>query len=225
MKALLLRPFRNTTVLQHLQGPSYLYALLTDPRIVSESEETTSGSPKLLNEAVSQVSAGMPFAVSVDTLSEDVLEVSGYAFTRIGNLEPFRDEAGLFQEFMPQAEYGKAGLLPLNHYGKGPFCRFCIPETYPLRGVYALVTNGRPVYVGKTVNLSRRFNQGYGVIAPINCYVGGQSTNCKINHRVLKLAQVGSPVTLWFHRTNLDDRIENELIGALRPDWNGAYRL
>ena len=34
-KAWALRPLKTTTQLQHLQGPSYIFAILTDPRIVA----------------------------------------------------------------------------------------------------------------------------------------------------------------------------------------------
>ena len=52
----------------------------------------------------------------------------------------------------------------------------------------SLVRDGQIIYIGETAGLRQRFNMGYGNISPRNCYVGGQSTNCKMNKIVPKLA-------------------------------------
>jgi hypothetical protein len=82
---------------------------------------------------------------------------------------------------MPQSRYRNARDLPLNGHGAGPFCCFSIARGLNVPGVYVLTLAGEAVYVGKCTSLARRFGpQGYGAIQPKNCFVGGQSTNCKI---------------------------------------------
>lgn len=87
---------------------------------------------------------------------------------------------------MPQDRYTKAATTPLNPSGAGPFCRFKVTGLPSSSGVYVVTVDGGVVYVGRAENLSERWGQrGYAPIQPRNCFVGGQSTNCKINHRVL----------------------------------------
>jgi hypothetical protein len=75
---------------------------------------------------------------------------------------------------------------------------------------------------GLTQNFAQRFNQGYGIIAPKNCYIGGQSTNCKINSMILRKYVCGEHVYLYFHQTSEYASIESELIQALAPPYNGT---
>jgi hypothetical protein len=101
-------------------------------------------------------------------------------------------------------------------------CKFGIPSSYGQAGVYVLTLDERPVYVGECQHLAERFNtRGYGAIQPKNCYEGGQSTNCKINRRILQAAKAGRVPVLWFLETDDRCRVEARLIGALRPPWNG----
>jgi hypothetical protein len=88
-------------------------------------------------------------------------------------------------------------------------------------GVYANLVNGEIRYIGECENLSSRYNTGYGTISPRNCYEGGQSTNCKINRLVLEAVENGDEVSLWFRRTDRRKAVESELIGRIRPPWNG----
>jgi hypothetical protein len=108
-------------------------------------------------------------------------------FVLVGSLELERDEDGRPRELLPQSLYAKAATKPLNRHGAGPFCRFRLAEPPTSAGVYVLTENRDPVYVGICEDFSRRWGQtGYGSISPVNCFVGGQSTNCKINARVLE---------------------------------------
>jgi hypothetical protein len=64
-------------------------------------------------------------------------------------------------------------------------------------GVYAFLVDGVPVYVGRTADFSNRLSAvNYGLISPKNCYVTGQSTNGKINSRVLLSAKAGREISL-----------------------------
>lgn len=91
--------------------------------------------------------------------------------------------------------------------------------------MYALVVDNQVMYVGKCQSLAPRFNLGYGQISPKNYYVGWQSTNCKVNHLVLKTVSRGGSVQLWFHETDDETAVEGQLITAFPPPWSGALTL
>ena len=110
--------------------------------------------------------------------------------------------------------------LPLNRYGKGPFCKFIIPRNIECCGVYALVVNGKVEYIGECAGLSSRFNRGYGNISPRNCFVGGQETNCRINNLVLQQIKAGLDVSVWFLATHEYKSVERELRESLPLSWN-----
>ena len=225
-RALALMPLRSTSDLQHLQGPSYLYALLTDPRIVPGGGVTAPSStrPPTLRASEAQPKP-LPQSQAASVAVSPTLSLGGYPFARVCALEPDRDASGAIRTFMPQGEYANSREQALNPYGQGPFCRFRIPAAYPLRGVYAVLVGETVMYVGKCDNLSRRFNMGHGQVSPKNCYEGGQNTTCKINHLVLRVAEAGQEVTLWFYETEADAAVEAQLIQALRPSWNGRVDL
>lgn len=143
-----------------------------------------------------------------------------YPFRYVCSIQPERDAAGHIRQYMPQSQYKNLESLPLHKHGRGPFCRFRIPRAFSEEGVYILVVDELPHYIGECVNLSSRFNMGYGQISPRNCYERGQPTNCKINHFVLQNTNRGSQIALWFHQTSSRKVIEDELIGRLKPFWN-----
>lgn len=145
-------------------------------------------------------------------------------FSLVGQLSLTRADDGGLRQFMPQALYQGARLKPLNRHGGGPFCRFTLPGAPSGMGVYVLTEDRQAVYVGICENLARRWGPaGYGSISPVNCYVGGQSTNCKINARVLAGSLGGRAYEVWFHETTEPRRvIEREIISALTPAWNGT---
>jgi hypothetical protein len=87
-------------------------------------------------------------------------------------------------------------------------------------GAYVLTVDDNPAYVGECINLSSRYNNGYGNISPRNCYAGGQLTNCRINHLIHNAVNAGQQIKLWFLRTANRKTIEAELINALKPEWN-----
>lgn len=79
--------------------------------------------------------------------------------------------------------------------------------------------------MGECLDLSSRFNMGYGQISPRNCFVGGQSTNCKINRHVLESIESGKRVELWFFPTQNREAVESELISEFNPLWNDQGRF
>jgi hypothetical protein len=147
-----------------------------------------------------------------------------YAFVRVCEIQPERDQAGQVRSFTPREQSRNPRLLPLHEYGRGPFCRFRVPDNLPLEGVYLLVVRGSVRYVGECENLSRRYNAGYGQISPRNCHIGGQSTNCTVNGLLFAAAERHDPIELWFCETDNRRRVERELIVQLRPGWNGQRR-
>ena len=146
--------------------------------------------------------------------------VAGYDFELICALKPLRNSDGNVQQVMPQSQYENSHGISLNNYGKGPFCKFQIPNQITVSGVYILTLDEQIRYVGECVNLSARYNAGYGNISPKNCFKGGHETNCRINNLVYSSATAGETILLWFFRTADYKKVEAELRVVLRPAWN-----
>jgi hypothetical protein len=149
------------------------------------------------------------------------ITLAGLAFTFVTQLNPERDATGVIRELSPQGRYTKAASVSLHRHGFGTFCSFRISVQPGLAGVYALVVNGSLCYIGKCVDLGKRFNAGYGNISPKNCYHGGRTTNCKINRWVLDVTKSGDRVSLYFHQTPQRHIVEKRLIANYTPPWNG----
>ena len=125
-------------------------------------------------------------------------------------------------ELMPQQDYERANEKPLNKHGHGPFCRFSIPHLPACPGLYAVTVDRRLAYVGiATKSLRQRWGtSGYAKIQPVNCYSGGQSTNCKINHAILLAVREEQIVELWIREESNPRPLEVLLIRELDPPWN-----
>lgn len=148
-------------------------------------------------------------------------------FESIGEIVPEQGQSGAYLEHMPQDRFDRAATTPLHAYGAGPFCRFKIARSCRDAGIYILTSDSISVYVGECVNLGKRWGpNGYGGISPRNCFVGGQSTNCRVNAAILAEAKAGRVIELFFRPFSGDkpDRVaaESSLILALRPAWNRA---
>ena len=157
--------------------------------------------------------------------SEDVpsvMRLLDYVFVHADIIRPERGPEGRPSEFMPQSKYAQAETTLLNRHGMGPFCRFNVEGLPTTSGVYALTIGGVLAYVGKAADLARRWGpMGYGNISPRACYVGGQSTNCKVNNYILKATHRGCRIDLWIHETPEPEPIESRLIREMDPSWNG----
>lgn len=176
------------------------------------------------NNKIDPADIGISMALS-DPETTDSVQIGDYIFKFVQELVPEKTLLGKIKTFNPKQHYAKKGSKPLNKYGNGPFCRFSIKSSAysHARGVYALLDDDGLLYIGQTVNLEQRYNHGYGNIEPVNCYAGGQSTNCKINSMVLQKYLSGMHVYLFFYETAEYDRIEHELIDALNPPYNSSY--
>ena len=177
--------------------------------------------------AVWQKGASLRREDMYDDITVGVVEHSfaGYSFQCVGPIQPARDESGEVIGELPQSRYRNENNLPLNNYGKGPFCRFRVARGWRSSGVYVLMNGEEPLYAGVTENLDARWgSNGYGGISPKNCFKGGQETNCRINNLIYRETKTGAGFELWFLPVEGDKRareaIENELIDSLNPPWN-----
>ena len=142
-----------------------------------------------------------------------------YNFIKICNIKP-REDDGLIKEFYPQKRYVNRKGYSLHKYGEGHFCEFSINKRYKDEGVYFFRVGEKIKYIGKCDNLYRRIYKDYGHIQPRNCYVKGQSTNCRINKLIIETAKSNQEIKLYFLKTSNKNIIEKELIGQYKPEWN-----
>ena len=152
---------------------------------------------------------------------QQTLRLLDVGFIHADVIEPYRGDDGALLELMPQSRYRLAETTPLNRYGKGPFCRFTVKGLPSTTGVYALTVDGTVAYIGRTENLAQRWGpQGFGNISPRNCYVRGQSTNCKVNTYILLSKRQGQRIDLWTYETHEAGSVEATLIREIKPPWN-----
>lgn len=111
----------------------------------------------------------------------------------------------------------------LNSHGDEKYCKFIMNnnELINKKGLYFYKSGEEILYIGRCRDsFKNRFNQGYGVIHPKNCYLDGQSTNCKINSLINK---TGDSIELFLASLTSDSEIENKeirLIEDFKPKWN-----
>ena len=169
---------------------------------------------------------------------QNAMDIGGFTFQPVSPIIAEREASGVVKEFDPAPRYFNVKGLPLNPFGKGPFCKFRLGVRDQQKaldifgiyaGVYAIVApNEKVLYVGRsagrTTTLIKRFNTGYGQISPKNCYDGGQSTNCRVNGRILTLLKEGTSPSVFFHQT-LDGggaiHLESQVLNKIEnPPWN-----
>lgn len=114
-------------------------------------------------------------------------------------------------------------LLPS---GLGPFCRFREPSLPHLAGVMLFTVDGVPAYLQDVPDLNQAFNLRFGLIAPRQCYEGGDEQACRVNAEVLRAIREGQVVSLWF-RATLNARqatvralTRHRQAGGADPGWN-----
>ncbi|MBC6437408.1 MAG: hypothetical protein GDA52_04560 [Rhodobacteraceae bacterium] len=101
-------------------------------------------------------------------------------FYGLGRIVLCSNADGTPKEYRPQERYKNAKRLSLHRYGHGPFCKFSMAKGLDRPGLYILTADDKPVYVGECIDVSKRWGpNGYGNIAPRNCYAGGQQTTSK----------------------------------------------
>jgi hypothetical protein len=151
------------------------------------------------------------------------LDIGGYPFKRVCDIEPRRDDGGVVIAFLRQSRYQNIRGVRLHKYGAGPFCEFKVSSAFiPASGVYAIMAASELKYIGQCVyGLSHRFgSSGYAKIQPRNCFSGGQETNCRINNLIYQTALNNIPIDLWFFETLDYTSVEDKLIRQFKPPWN-----
>lgn len=168
-----------------------------------------------------KTAAGVGEAVHATT-GTDTLTLGGRSFRHVARISPDAGPDGEPLEDMPQRRYYAAASTRLNRHGYGPFCRFSVVGLPAAPGVYALTVAQQLAYIGiATKSLRERWGpRGYAEIQPRNCFRGGQSTNCKVNHAILWAAQRRLAINLWMYETAIPRPIEKRLIAELAPPWN-----
>ena len=153
-----------------------------------------------------------------------------FTFKCVGRIEPKKTDDGEIFTYKPQKKYeGKRD--DYHDYCKAETEFILIVNTEleleKAKGVYVWVLDGaeKPSYIGEAKNLMTRFSSGYCRINPRNCFTGGQSTNCKMNHEVLKMWKEGRYFKLFFYKTERYKDIENKLIKEYDPTLNSKGKL
>jgi hypothetical protein len=110
--------------------------------------------------------------------------------------------------------------LFLNPYGDQNFCEFEIEDNLLDKGIYCFIEGETVKYVGRCKdNFKKRINLGYGKIHPKNCFIDGQSTNCRVN---AKINSAGN-VNLGIYRMKDDEEIadlERGILAHGNYEWN-----
>lgn len=111
----------------------------------------------------------------------------------------------------------------LNDNGDLTYRDFSVeaPDLLDKKGLYVFLVDGEIAYIGKTTaTFKQRFDQNYGRIYPRNCFLDGQSTNCRLNHLVAEHAD-GVAIYLCAFTDDAEiDRLEDALIDKYQPVWN-----
>ena len=149
------------------------------------------------------------------------MKIGKYDFQYIETIDPV-EENGVIISYQPQSRYKNRKKLEIHEYGNGEFCRFKLQKANEVSGVYAWVIQGEtaPIYIGEAVNFKKRFNMGYGVVSPRNCFNGGQKTNCKMNKVVLEKYRNGQKIDIYFFETKDYKAVEAELLLSINTEYN-----
>lgn len=111
----------------------------------------------------------------------------------------------------------------LNIYGDLTYSQFWIEDKNILgrRGLYIFANHDGLLYLGRCLDsFGFRINQGYGTIQPKNCFIDGQSVNCRNNSLI-----TGCAGKIQFMVCPIDEKpkivaAEAGLIQKYRPPWN-----
>ena len=188
-----------------------------------QSGRASTSSVRLANRGRTSIYCVIPNTAICPKAHNEII-LLGYRFKLIQSLIPETDEQGRAIKFYPQEMYRYKNNKKLLKQGTGAFCRFSIIAE-EAAGVYLLTDGDRNIlYIGETRNLQQRFNNSrfgsYGFITPAACYEGGQSTNCKINHLVLKHFEVVDPLRLYFMETADHKQVERVLLQSFVTPFN-----
>lgn len=151
------------------------------------------------------------------------MELLRVGFDFAGAIDADREASGELRLVRPHQRFANPRVLRLNAYGLGPFVRLAVLPLPDRPGVYAVCEEpGDVLYVGRARDsLRRRWGrQGYSVIDPRNCFVGGQSTNCRVNSLIAERLGKSDVLHLWYHKIEDPVALEQELVVSIKPPWN-----
>lgn len=155
---------------------------------------------------------------------ENIERTHGLTLKLICEIEPRKDQSGNIFEYDFKDFNDTNPDLKFSQYGRGPFCRFSIPNGFSGKmGVYFIFENQALQYIGKCKDLAIRFNLNYGVIELRNCLHKGQRTNCRINNQILSGIKERKRYFLYFWETPDMDNLETRLILYYHPPWNHTH--
>ncbi len=138
-----------------------------------------------------------------------------FDFDYVDEIMPKKGLDGNIITYNPKDRYNKKSTTNLNKYGNLNFCCFSVNNLPAKSGVYALYEDDNLVYIGRAKNLYVRWGKtNYGSISPKNCYVGGQSTNCKVNNYIYEAAKAGKKLELYIYVTQDYIQVEKQLLAA-----------
>lgn len=127
--------------------------------------------------------------------------IGGREFHYMGELLPERDPTGRPRALYPHQRFSNRRGLALHRFGHGPFARISLPELPSTAGVYVICSDEDVAAIEACEDLNQHINKRVGIITPRNCYRGGSEGDCWTNAWILKAAQTGSQVTLWFYES------------------------
>ncbi len=138
-----------------------------------------------------------------------------YNFVYVDTIKLEQDANGDIISYNSKGRYLKKDTASLNKYGNLEFCRFFVNNLPTVSGIYALFEDDVCVYIGRAKNLSARWGRrNYGAISPKNCYVGGQSTNCKVNNYIYEATKAGKKLELYIYETQNYIQVEKQLLSV-----------
>jgi hypothetical protein len=111
----------------------------------------------------------------------------------------------------------------LNPYGDKTYSKFWINDTNVLdkKGLYLFCIDNNIKYIGRCNDtFKKRLNTGYGNISPKNCFLDGQSTNCRINNLITKNKSNLQLYVLCKNNNCEINLLEKSLINEYNPEWN-----
>ena len=111
----------------------------------------------------------------------------------------------------------------LNFYGDLSYSIFKINDINSIskKGLYIYCVNDELKYIGRSKDpFGKRINYGYGNISPKNCYLDGQSTNCRINSLITLNKKNIKLYILEIKNNELIESLEKELINKYNPECN-----
>ena len=98
--------------------------------------------------------------------------------------------------------------------------KFRVSGLWKKSGVYVIKVDGTVEYVGQTINIQRRINDGYGNICPANYGPNGRRTNIAVNAKIVEARIDGKEVEIYFGEIENHEEVEKVMINKLHPAWN-----